>query len=79
MQTVGAYEAKTHLPALLNRVAAGEEITITRHGIPVAKLVPAAASRKLSVHEAIQAMLESRKKWRLNGLSIREMIEEGRR
>jgi prevent-host-death family protein len=79
MQTVGAYEAKTHLPALLNRVAAGEEITITRHGVPVAKLVPAAPARKLTVQEAVKAMLEFRKGQRLDGLSIREMIEEGRR
>ena len=37
---VGAYEAKKHLSELLERVQAGEEITITRHGAPVAKLVP---------------------------------------
>ena len=40
MRTVGSYEAKTHLPALLGRVAKGETITITKHGKPVAKLVP---------------------------------------
>ena len=78
MQTVGAYEAKTHLPALLDRVARGEEITITRHGVPVAKLVPTAA-RKMEVREAIQAMMEFRKGRRLDDLSIREMIDEGRR
>ena len=38
--TVGAYEAKTHLSELLEKVEAGEEITITKHGAPVAKLVP---------------------------------------
>ena len=79
MHTVGAYEAKTHLPALLDRVVQGEEITITRHGTPVAMLVPAPAGRKPNVRETIQAMLESRKKWSLGGLSIREMIDEGRR
>ena len=78
MQTVGAYEAKTHFPALLDRVAQGEEITITRHGVPVAKLVPTSA-RKMEVREAIQAMMEFRKGRRLDGLSIREMIDEGRR
>jgi prevent-host-death family protein len=78
MQSVGSYEAKTHLPALLDRVAQGEEITITRHGVPVAKLVPPSGSRKPDVRETIQAMLEFRKGHRLDGLSIREMIEEGR-
>jgi prevent-host-death family protein len=40
MRSVGAFEAKTHLAALLDAVAAGEQITITRHGRPVARLVP---------------------------------------
>lgn len=38
IKTVGAYEAKTHLPQLLESVAKGEQITITKHGIPVATL-----------------------------------------
>lgn len=42
MRSVGAFEAKTHLAALLDAVAAGEQITITRHGRPVASLVPPA-------------------------------------
>ena len=41
METVGAYEAKTHLTKLLERVAKGERITITKHGVPVATLQPA--------------------------------------
>ena len=40
METIGAYQAKTHLPRLLDRVARGESLTITRHGRPVARLVP---------------------------------------
>lgn len=40
MVTVGSYQAKTHLPRLLGRVVRGERITITRHGRPVAMLVP---------------------------------------
>ena len=40
MDTIGAFEAKTHLAALLERVEHGETFTITRHGKPVAKLVP---------------------------------------
>ncbi len=41
MKTVGSYQAKTHLPRLLRQVARGEEITITKHGAPVAVLAPA--------------------------------------
>ena len=40
MREVGAYEAKTHLPRLLDEVEAGQSITITKHGRPVAVLVP---------------------------------------
>ncbi|WP_431269331.1 type II toxin-antitoxin system Phd/YefM family antitoxin [Dankookia sp. P2] len=42
--SIGAYEAKTHLSALLDRVARGESLTITRNGKPVARLVPAEAA-----------------------------------
>ena len=40
METVGAYEAKTHLPKLLERVRKGDRITITKHGVPIAVLQP---------------------------------------
>ena len=40
MREIGAYEAKTHLPRLLDEVEAGQSITITKHGRPVAQLVP---------------------------------------
>ena len=79
METVGCYEAKTHLPALLNRVAKGEQITITRHGVPVAMLVPPSTPNQAKIGEAIEAMRELRKGCRLDGLTIREMIDEGRR
>ena len=79
MQTIGASEAKTHLPALLNRVAQGEQFTITRHGVPVAMLVPPGIRQRTDVQAAIRELIEFRKGHRLNGLSIREMINEGRR
>ena len=79
METVGAYEAKTHLPRLLDRVAKGERITITRHGVPVAVLEPAAKDKHADVADVIKKMRQFRKKHRLDGLSIKGMIEEGRR
>ena len=45
MERIGATEAKTHLPRLLDRVARGESLTITRHGKPVARLVPVMGDR----------------------------------
>ena len=50
MPSVGLFDAKTHLSALLERVAQGEEITITKHGNPVAILVPAGKRRKRDLH-----------------------------
>lgn len=79
MQTVGAYEAKTHLSKLLDRVAKGERIVIERHGVPVATLQPADSSRMEPVSDVIAELKRLRVGHRLDGLSIREMIEEGRR
>lgn len=60
METIGAYEAKTHLPSLLERVARGESLTITRHGKPVACLVPVAGDRTLA--ERAAARIEERRR-----------------
>lgn len=78
MNTVGAYEAKTHLSQLLDRVAQGERITILKHGVPVAILQPVDRARKMPVSEVIAQLREFRDRHSLDGLSIREMIEEGR-
>jgi len=79
METVGAYEAKTHLPKLLKRVLKGERITITKHGLPVAVLQPPLSLRKTEPKEVIAELRKFRDKHALKGLSIRNMIEEGRR
>ncbi|MEJ7638209.1 MAG: type II toxin-antitoxin system prevent-host-death family antitoxin [Singulisphaera sp.] len=78
-ESVGAYEAKTHLPQLLERVSKGERITITRHGVPVAMLVPASTSKQPDIRAAVEEMKTFRKGRSLKGLTIREMVEEGRR
>ena len=79
METVGAYEAKTHLPKLLERVMKGERITITKHGVPVAILQPPLHLRKTEPRKVIAELRKFREKHTLKGLSIRDMIEEGRR
>jgi len=79
METVGAYEAKTHLPKLLERVSKGERITITKHGVPVAILHPPEYLRKAEPKQVIAELRKFRDKHRLNGLSTRDMIKEGRR
>ena len=80
MKTVGAFEAKTHLAALLDRVAKGERITITRHGIPAAILAPIEETGiQLSHQEIVEGMRALRKRVKPSTLSVREMIAEGRR
>jgi prevent-host-death family protein len=80
METIGSFEAKTHLPQLLERAARGEEFTITKHGKPMARLVPAvSATPKSEIRAAVEAMKQFRKGRSLGASSIREMIEEGRR
>ena len=87
MPTVGAFEAKNRLGALLDLVERGEEVTITRHGKPVAKLVTPATSEtqqqkpfdKEAAKAAVEAIREMRKGVTLGGISIRELIDEGRR
>ena len=78
MKTVGAYEAKTHLPKLLELVIKGERITITKHGVPVAVLQPPESSKKMDPKSVIAELRKFREKKRLDGLSIRNMIDEGR-
>jgi prevent-host-death family protein len=79
MRTVGAYEAKTNLSKLLDEVERGETIVITRHGAPVAHLAPVPGKKKMTVAEAIEALKEFRKGKTLGGVTIRELVEEGRR
>ena len=79
MMTVGAFEAKTHLSALLERVAQGEEIVITRHGKAVARLVPADTADRRRVDEAIDKLKASRRGVTLGGLDWKTLRDEGRR
>jgi len=79
MKSVGAYEAKTHLPRLLDEVEKGERITITKHGRPVAVLVPPDSAPERDVDAIMARIREFRKGNRLDGLSIKELINEGRR
>jgi prevent-host-death family protein len=82
MIAIGVYEAKTQLPKLLERVRHGERFLITKHGRPVAELVPAGVEEAPDVKQIIQQMQE----WQQRegptlgpGLTIRELREAGRR
>jgi len=77
---VGAYQAKTRLSELLEKVEAGEEITITKHGAPVAKLIPVrkevTSEERAAAIDRIQKLATS---LYLGGLKVKDLIREGRR
>lgn len=79
MIEVGAFDAKTHLSSLLNKVAQGEEVLITRRGIPVARLVPAQEADRSRVAKAIQRLRSLRHGVQLRGLRWKELRDQGRR
>ena len=79
MRTVGAAEAKTHLSRLIDEVTRGQQVAITKNGTPVALLVPVPATQGPDVREVIRQLQELRHGITLGSLSLREMIEEGRR
>lgn len=80
---VGTYEAKTNLPKLLARVAKGERVVITRHGKPIADIVPHVA-QSLDVHrQAVLNLLKNRESLRKAGVRVsreeaRQWSNEGR-
>jgi len=80
MATVKAIEARTRFSDLLNRVARGERITITRNGAPVALLVPVERKQsKLTHTEIVEGMRALRKRVKPRKITVREMVAEGRR
>jgi prevent-host-death family protein len=79
MREVGAFEAKSKLGSLLDRVERGEEIVITRRGRAVARLVPAEPGfDRGRAQRAVEGILELRKGLTLGGVSIKELVNEGR-
>lgn len=79
MGVVGAFEAKAKLSALLDRVAQGEEVIITKRGKPVARLVPAGDPDRARVDDAIARLKALRAGTTLGGLSWKELRDAGRR
>lgn len=73
METMGTSEAKRHFSQLLARVANGEQIVLSKRGVPVAVLQPVEP-----VRETIAELKRFRNGRRLGGLSVREMLNEGR-
>jgi prevent-host-death family protein len=86
MAAVTAFVAKTRFGELLDRVAAGEEIVITRHDKPVARIVREGAPKLEEVRRTVEALqslqhriaIRGRGKARLSNREVRSAIDEGR-
>ena len=85
MTTVTAFQAKTRFGELLDRVAKGEEVVITRHGKPVARLIPEGARRHDDVRRSAEGLRELQERIRrrrskspLTDREVRSAIDEGR-
>jgi prevent-host-death family protein len=84
MATVTAFEAKTRFGELLERVAKGEEVVITRHDKAVARLIPEGAPRHDEVRRSVdglrdlQQRIRRRSRARLTNRDVRAAIDQGR-
>jgi len=77
---IGAFEAKNRLGHLLDLVEQGEEVVITRHGKPVARLVPPKTGfNRAEAREAAQCIREMSRGVTLGELRLKDLIDEGRR
>jgi prevent-host-death family protein len=79
MSIVGAFAAKTHFSELLKEVEKGEQVVITKHGRPVAKLVPVEGTSQEETAHAIQQLLDFSKSHTLGGIDWKRLRDEGRR
>lgn len=80
MTSIGFYEARTHLSELLDQVARGKKVLITRRGKPAALLVPPPQEAACDLKQVVEQMKALRRGNRLGeDLSLRDLIEEGRR
>ena len=79
MIKIGAFEAKTHLSSLLDKVTQGEDVLITRRGVPVARLVPAGQAQRAKTESTIEELRSLRASMKLGGLGWKELRDEGRR
>ena len=79
MSNVGMFQAKARLSELIDQVQRGAEVTITRHGNPVARLVPAKEVTGADRSRAVSALRSFRKSIKVGRINLKSMIAAGRR
>jgi prevent-host-death family protein len=79
MRKIGAYELKAHLSEVLDEVEHGQTVVVTRHGRPIARISPDAADQREQVNQTVKSLLNFPRTPLPKGVTIRKLIEEGRR
>jgi prevent-host-death family protein len=79
MRSIGSYELKTHLSEVLDAVEHGQTVVVTRHGKPIARISPAEAAERENIRAAVQGLLNFPRTRLPKGVTIRSLIEQGRR
>lgn len=77
--SIGTFEAKNRFSELIERAGRGAEITITKHDKPVARIVPANDAAAKARRQAVADLRTLRGRYRLDGVSAKELINAGRR
>ena len=77
MRQIGAYEAKTHLPKLLEQVEKGERFIITRHGRAIAELAPVGQRSESDVRRAVKDLRSLRDELARRGVRMADLLREG--
>ncbi len=78
-KTIGSYELKTHLSEVLDAVEHGQTVIVTRHGKPIAQIGPHDAGVREQTHLAVQGLLNFPRTKLPDAMTIRSLIDEGRR
>lgn len=76
-EQVSAYDAKTHLPKLLERASRGERFVITRHGKPVAQLSPIEAGDDATDRETMARVTALHEQLEQRGVSLADVLDRG--
>jgi prevent-host-death family protein len=79
MNTISTFEAKTHLSSILAEVEKGDQFIITKHGHPIAKLIPINHVEALNAKDVIHKLKELRRHHTLGGLDWKTLRDTGRR
>ena len=79
MERIGIYDARARLSELVERVEAGEEVILTRHGRPVVRMVAASAETDKSGAATVKRIRALRRELDVRGVDVRKLVVEGRR